>query len=188
MFVKSKFCLECNEKLEDYDDNFLIRSNYCEICKPSFRPKEILTRLGVAAFVIVPSLINFGLFLQKPSDKPLNVVKSEIASVAPAPKPLQKTNNVEPINHVEPKKVEVNQQGALLSKQRETPIANQTFDKKTTQFVPEVSQVSVPETAYMCGAKTKKGMPCSRKVKGSVRCWQHLGQDAMLPAKDLRIQ
>ncbi|HXS01984.1 MAG TPA: hypothetical protein VN724_15510, partial [Pyrinomonadaceae bacterium] len=31
------------------------------------------------------------------------------------------------------------------------------------------------EQTYQCGARTKKGTPCSRRVHGPVRCWQHKG-------------
>lgn len=40
---------------------------------------------------------------------------------------------------------------------------------------------------YICGARTKKGTPCSRRVHGPVRCWQHKGQPAMLPVEKLRV-
>jgi hypothetical protein len=188
MLLKSKYCLECNEKLPEYDENFLLRSNYCEVCKPAFRSKELLLRFGVIGFVAVPSIINFGLFLQKPVEKPLNVSKSEIASVVPAPKPVQKVENNQPEKIVQTKRNETNQPSVLPLKQSETQSAKQSFDKKTLQNTPEVSQSLPIESVYICGAKTKKGTPCSRRVKGSVRCWQHLGQEAVLPAKDLRIQ
>jgi len=41
---------------------------------------------------------------------------------------------------------------------------------------------------YICGARTKKGTPCSRRVHGPVRCWQHKGQKAMLPVEKLVIK
>lgn len=44
------------------------------------------------------------------------------------------------------------------------------------------------EEVYICGARTKKGRPCSRRVHGPVRCWQHKGEKAMLPQEKLRIQ
>jgi hypothetical protein len=46
---------------------------------------------------------------------------------------------------------------------------------------------AVAETVYLCGARTKKGTPCSRRVHGPVRCWQHKGASAMLPQDKLRI-
>jgi hypothetical protein len=47
---------------------------------------------------------------------------------------------------------------------------------------------STPEQVYICGARTKKGKPCSRRVHGPVRCWQHKGLPAMLPAEKLLIK
>jgi hypothetical protein len=49
------------------------------------------------------------------------------------------------------------------------------------------THVETAELVYICGAATKKGTPCSRRVKGPVRCWQHVGQPAILPADQLRV-
>ena len=50
------------------------------------------------------------------------------------------------------------------------------------------SQPLTVEEVYICGARTKKGRPCSRRVHGPVRCWQHKGEKAMLPQEKLRIK
>jgi len=52
---------------------------------------------------------------------------------------------------------------------------------------PSNSTTSLIEEIYTCGARTKKGSPCSRRVHGPVRCWQHKGMPAMLPQEKLRI-
>lgn len=49
------------------------------------------------------------------------------------------------------------------------------------------STQTVEEEVYLCGARTKKGTPCSRRVHGPVRCWQHKGSPAMLPQEKLLI-
>jgi hypothetical protein len=49
------------------------------------------------------------------------------------------------------------------------------------------AQSITDEQVYSCGARTKKGTPCSRRVHGPVRCWQHKGMPAMLPQQKLRI-
>ena len=46
----------------------------------------------------------------------------------------------------------------------------------------------IEEQMYLCGARTKKGTPCSRRVHGPVRCWQHKGAKAMLPLEKLLIK
>jgi hypothetical protein len=51
-----------------------------------------------------------------------------------------------------------------------------------------VTQVPAIEEIYSCGARTKKGKPCSRRVHGPVRCWQHKGMKAMVPQEKLLIK
>jgi hypothetical protein len=52
-----------------------------------------------------------------------------------------------------------------------------------------VTQPSTPpDQVYTCGARTKKGTPCSRRVHGPIRCWQHKGMPAMLPPEKLMIK
>ena len=48
--------------------------------------------------------------------------------------------------------------------------------------------VATAEETYICGARTKKGTPCSRRVRGPVRCWQHKGAQAMLPLEKLVVK
>ena len=43
------------------------------------------------------------------------------------------------------------------------------------------------ETVSICGARTKRGAPCSRRVRGTGRCWQHRGKPAMLPPSKLVV-
>ena len=50
------------------------------------------------------------------------------------------------------------------------------------------SPQTTEEAVYMCGARTKKGTPCSRRVHGPVRCWQHKGMRAMLPVEKLLLK
>ena len=44
------------------------------------------------------------------------------------------------------------------------------------------------EVVSICGARTQKGRPCSRRVRGTGRCWQHRGLPAMLPPEKLLIR
>ncbi len=43
------------------------------------------------------------------------------------------------------------------------------------------------EVVYVCGARTKKGTPCQRRVRGPGRCWQHRGMNAILPPSKLVV-
>jgi hypothetical protein len=50
------------------------------------------------------------------------------------------------------------------------------------------SSSTVEEDVYLCGARTKKGTPCSRRVQAPRRCWQHKGMPAMLPQEKLLVK
>ncbi|HEX5709622.1 MAG TPA: hypothetical protein VFX96_20250 [Pyrinomonadaceae bacterium] len=43
------------------------------------------------------------------------------------------------------------------------------------------------EVVSICGARTQKGTPCSRRVRGTGRCWQHRGRAAMLRPEKLIV-
>jgi hypothetical protein len=44
------------------------------------------------------------------------------------------------------------------------------------------------EVVSICGARTQKGTPCSRRVRGMGRCWQHRGKPAILSPEKLVVQ
>ena len=68
------------------------------------------------------------------------------------------------------------------------------IERTTTSGAQTSSATSAPqpspvlEQTYTCGARTKKGTPCSRRVHGPVRCWQHKGAKAMLPPEKLLVK
>jgi hypothetical protein len=68
-----------------------------------------------------------------------------------------------------------------------------TAPTSSQQIAPATSTSQTPasqgeEQVYICGARTKKGTPCSRRMHGPVRCWQHKGMPAMLPLDKLIIK
>ncbi|HET9711088.1 MAG TPA: hypothetical protein VFP64_04375 [Pyrinomonadaceae bacterium] len=72
---------------------------------------------------------------------------------------------------------------------REQPplVIQRIVTSPATNASPAQSPVTVEQT-YTCGARTKKGTPCSRRVHGPVRCWQHKGAPAMLAQEKLVIK
>jgi hypothetical protein len=60
-----------------------------------------------------------------------------------------------------------------------TIISNDSSDRTTAP---------ADEAVYICGARTKKGTPCHRRVHAAgERCFQHKGMTAMLPLEKLRV-
>ena len=74
------------------------------------------------------------------------------------------------------------------TRQKPSPlIIERLVNTPTAQSSSSAPVTATVEGVYICGARTKKGTPCSRRVHGPVRCWQHKGLPAMLPVEKLRI-
>lgn len=87
----------------------------------------------------------------------------------------------------------------IIQRRADSPVSDGDIPRSTSQ--PSTSEsgdksreakssatISAEEEVYLCGARTKKGTPCSRRVHGPVRCWQHKGVPAMLPQEKLLVK
>ena len=69
-----------------------------------------------------------------------------------------------------------------------TIVRKEVVGNATTGSGGTIVQLPTIEEIYTCGARTKKGKPCSRRVHGPVRCWQHKGMPAMVNQEKLKIK
>ena len=60
---------------------------------------------------------------------------------------------------------------------------------KTNQNLNSNNVAAADDTVYICGARTKKGTPCRRRVHAAgERCYQHKGMPAMVSLEKLTIK
>ena len=58
----------------------------------------------------------------------------------------------------------------------------------TNQQAARLNPPSTDDNAYICGARTKKGTPCQRRVHtAGERCFQHKGMPALVPLEKLEV-
>jgi len=85
----------------------------------------------------------------------------------------------------------------IIDRSRTSPLADNEgshpandVSKKTdpTASADRKAISNADDAVYICGARTKKGTPCSRRVHGPVRCWQHKGSKAMMPDEKLLVK
>jgi hypothetical protein len=78
----------------------------------------------------------------------------------------------------------------IIERRSDSPLNNS--QSVSTAAAPGAASTSAANTieadVYICGARTRKGTPCSRRVHGPVRCWQHKGMPAMLPQEKLLVK
>lgn len=155
---RPNFCSECGAKILRLHWHVWTSRRFCDVCSKNLRRERLTTPL-VAAVV----LLGAGLIAGRAG--------------RPAAPPLI---------------IERHANSTLFNDQTEKAgEENGTSPDDSGQSSPDNSSNSQPalieEVVYICGARTKKGTPCSRRVHGPVRCWQHKGTRPMLPQEKLKV-
>jgi len=80
--------------------------------------------------------------------------------------------------------------GIVAGRAIRRPAPPLVIQRNVVAATPAEQQTQPPATladdVYICGARTKKGTPCSRRVHGPVRCWQHKGLPSMIPVLPIK--
>jgi hypothetical protein len=78
----------------------------------------------------------------------------------------------------------------IIQRSANSPLAKGDGADAHSQSGPNAGSATplVEEAVYICGARTKKGTPCSRRVHQPARCWQHKGMPAMISAEKLVVK
>ncbi|MEO7673690.1 MAG: hypothetical protein ABIU09_06390 [Pyrinomonadaceae bacterium] len=180
MFYKPKFCCNCGEKVERTDWKIFTSRRFCGVCEIELKEYELFPRLFVGAAVLfgVFGVGNYfagggtetGAKAPQLADSPVlkrvlvaESQRSPLSAVDRAPG-VQITGS-EPGHAIVP-----DSEGSIAAASKEQPRIRKTASE---------------EPAYFCGALTKKGKPCSRRVKSNERCWQHAGQPSAAAVRKL---
>lgn len=157
MLYKPKYCCNCAEKIERVDWNLLTSRRFCDVCATENKRHDQLPRATVAGGVLS---IMFGLGTLfggiSTTDRPVQTLNSSPAqfkSEGPSEPQPPARNGLSSVTPSDTGKV--------------SPEAARTAEENQRRT----------DKVYYCGALTKKGTPCSRKVKSQgARCFQHEGK------------
>ena len=159
MLYRPKFCCNCGEKIERIDWNLLTSRRFCAVCVTENRAHDILPRAAVTTGVLA-LMFSIG-SLWAGSGRAESTTESAVGiktSLLPTASTKSASTNVD----VRPE---------------DTPIPDVRTLKQTQPDSTVTAKADKNADVYFCGALTKKGTPCSRKVKGrGLRCYQHEGR------------
>ena len=178
MRYQPNFCNNCGEKIERPGFSITDSTRFCDVCKHDFVLQRALP-VAFAGLMAIIGIFGIGSYWRS-GEKPINVSTRQLAANsgkngANNASQVSSNSSVQPLAPANT--LQTNRQNAAQTREltAKTPVA-------AAQTAPPLSSA---ETVYFCGALTKKGTPCSRRVKGGGRCWQHQGQTAMLPPEKL---
>lgn len=171
MFYKPAYCCHCGEKIESVEKHPWSSGRFCDVCSKEFSFQEWLPKVFILVCVLF-GLFGIGSYLK--SGEPTNVAalrQNKSFGLETDGNPTQNSNR-QIVQKNEPKT-----ESNLTAKTNINPVEKQIRQTEKTEI----------EQVFFCGAATKKGTPCSRKVKGGGRCWQHKGQEALFAQEKLLI-
>ncbi|MCP9494043.1 MAG: hypothetical protein MSG64_06240 [Pyrinomonadaceae bacterium MAG19_C2-C3] len=155
---RPNFCNDCGEKIERRSWRWWTNRRFCAACT---------TRLRSGAFVKIP-LIMGALILA-------GFLAGSTRHDAPPPLIIERSGAGE-----------ATMASGLVA---QTPSVSESSLKSAATSNQSRDDIEDPnEAVSICGARTKKGTPCSRRVRGVGRCFQHRGKGAMLPASKLVLR
>ena len=179
MLFRPSFCANCGEKIERAEWYVWTSRRFCQVCESEYKGHDLIPRF-VVGFGVLAAVFGFGSYLRSGPAAESTVVRQPrrlAEQPAAPPQTAAKNTLVTPENSNAP----------VLGQPEQRNLSS----TPGTQIVPRVpvqrSKPDAGEAYYYCGAATKKGTPCSRRVKGNVRCFQHIGMPAMLPAEKSKV-
>lgn len=158
---KPNFCAECGTKVLHLRWHIWTSRRFCNDCARRFRKARVTGPLFAGLALIILGYVAGR--SRRPAPPPLTIERR-------ADSPLSDVGD-----HVGGQRKSTLPAGAPQS----GPSLTETNDS---------SSATAEEDVYLCGARTKKGTPCSRRVHAPVRCWQHKGMPAMLPQEKLLVK
>ncbi|HEV2912185.1 MAG TPA: hypothetical protein VGX92_02615 [Pyrinomonadaceae bacterium] len=156
---KPNFCADCGTRIERLRWHLWSSRRFCAPCARRFRRTQIL--LPAIAAV---SLFSLGLLAgrsMRPAPPPLVIERAELPL---APASAASKAGAESTDE------SGGQDDAAASEPEPVYGPSGTATERPTDPAEVVS---------ICGARTQKGTPCRRRVRGTGRCWQHKGMPAI---------
>lgn len=150
---------------------------FCENCETEFRKEEWIPVVIPAVIAMLGGLFAFGSYLKTP-EKPLSLTTNRIAANS-----ADKFQDKAKMESVNVNSAQTDESISLVGVGKSSVQNRNSSSAQKIQAPQLQNEEDIP--VYFCGAQTKKGTACSRKVKGGGRCWQHTGQASMLPKDKL---
>jgi hypothetical protein len=162
---KPNFCAECGNRIERLRWRLWTSRKFCAPCARRFRKARVVFPLLGAAMLFS-----------------LGLAAGRAARPSPPPLIISRNSQSNALAPITPSKAVGAQSSSSSSNANQMPTP-----KAAESYGPDGTLTERPtdpnETVSICGARTKKGTPCQRRVRGTGRCWQHKGMPAIIPVE-----
>ncbi len=165
MLYRPNYCCNCGERIERPEWSVWHSRRFCPLCETEYKGHDLFTRVIVGVGVVL-GVFGFSSILKPDAVQPGVVVESkQFASPV-----RHKQDQGRPVAESAPEVIQQN-----IERPNATSAGNSAPSARTNNGQTEAIRKTSEEPAYFCGVTTKKGTPCSRRVKIKGKpCWQHV--------------
>lgn len=159
MLYRPNFCCHCGEKIARSRWLPWTSRRFCEFCQVEQMQHELLPKVAalIAVLIGAAGMVSY-LGSAAGSGAGTSAKIRRLSTTA-----RQESNTAPSVRRTEPA--------------NPPALSQQTSNTgESTKLQREALPESSTEPVYYCGAKTRKGTPCTRRLKTKGRCWQHAGQ------------
>lgn len=177
MLYRPSFCANCSDKIERANWGIFTSRRFCDACAAEFKVYDLFPRF-VVGIGLLTGIFGLGSYMNSgPNPKDALAVKPPVLLTGQmVPPPRATAADLPPVQAV-----------AANTGQSSVPVSKPAIGSQPVAQTARPKPAS-EEAVYYCGAETKKGTPCSRRVKGNIRCYQHSGMPQMSTNDDLSIR
>ena len=169
MFYRPAFCCNCGEKIQREEWRLWTSRRFCALCETEHKGIDLIPR-AVVLIGLVLTVFAFGSYFRRPG--------------VPAEDP-QLVRSARPLANLKPAPLSPDANGSATDPNSKAVASNSALPgNQQISEQPKRERTTSEEPVYYCGALTKKGTPCTRrvKIKGSL-CWQHAKSGQVAPAR-----
>lgn len=164
MLYKPKFCCNCGEKIETTQWSIFDSRRFCAVCAEENRKYDYLPR-AVVIVGILSAVFGLGSYLEGYRLSSQANLFTYSQDALPKNQKRSLSDDIEAKSNTSFSQSRQTDKGANIQ-------ANTSINNNLNH--PNYSNRPAKEEVYFCGAMTKKGTPCTRRVKAKgMRCWQH---------------
>ncbi len=176
MLFRPSFCANCGEKIERAEWFIWTSRRFCQVCESEYKGQDLIPR-AVVIFGMLIGVFGIGSYLSSgAANADLRGVKVPRKLVE---QPISSPGNSD---FKSPDARDQKNAAPVFEQPEQKELASKTLTALSAQ--PAKPKNEAVEQVYFCRAETKKGTPCARRVKGNIRCYQHIGMPAMPQSKN----
>ena len=179
MIFRPRYCANCGEKIERKEWHVWTSRRFCQVCESEFKGQDLIPRIVLLIAVLIGG-VNGWDYLKRGAGADSGPTKQAKAVERPVASVAANSGAGSPAND------DAAESQMARAANTPQPPPRSLADMQPSRTVTRRND-EAEGAMYYCGAQTKKGTPCSRRVKGNIRCFQHTGMPAMLPPDKLRV-